>query len=334
MFTDEAEIYVESGKGGPGKVSFLHEKYREFGGPDGGDGGDGGDVIIRVRSNLRSLHYPRMKRNFKAKNGEVGGKRNKHGSNGEDVVIEVPPGTLVRLQEDDQILCDLDEKNPEFVVAKGGKGGKGNAQFATSVNQAPRKAQPGLPGEGYQLKLELKLIADAGLVGFPNAGKSTLLAALTKAKPKIAPYPFTTLHPNLGVVHLSYYENFIVADIPGLIEGAHEGVGLGIQFLKHIERTKILIFVMDINEHDPKKQYEQLVHELKGYDEHLLEKKQVILANKIDLIDKELQEEFVLDFKKGFPGDIPVFTTSGYTHIGLETLKKKIYQLIQDSSTP
>lgn len=328
MFTDEVIITVESGKGGAGLVSFLHEKYREFGGPDGGDGGKGGDVIIRTRKNLRSLDYAKMKKNFKAKPGQNGQKRNKSGAKGKDEIIEVPIGTMIKRADDDTLLVDLTENNQEYLAAKGGKGGKGNAQFVSSVNQAPRYAQPGLPGEKYILKLELKLIADVGLVGFPNAGKSTLLAAMTKANPKIAPYPFTTLYPNLGVVHMDYHHSFIIADIPGLIEGAHQGVGLGIRFLKHIERTKIIVFVLDVSEGEVHLQYNKLMDEMQSYSAELLSKKRIVLLNKMDTIEPDSHPSFLETVKETLPEDLPLFLTSGATHLGLKPLQNSLYQLI------
>lgn len=283
MFFDTAQIHVQAGKGGDGAVAFRREKYVPFGGPSGGDGGRGGDVILVVEPTLNTLSAFRHQRKFKAGNGENGRGKNQTGANGADVRIPVPPGTVVRDADTGDVLADLTAANTEFVVARGGAPGQGNARFATPTNQAPRLATNGLPGEARTLDLELKLIADVGLVGLPNAGKSTLLAATTAARPKIADYPFTTLQPNLGVVDLDRETSFVMADIPGLIEGASLGKGLGHEFLRHIERTRVLIHVLDGSQPDPIKDFETINAELAVFGHGLADKPQIVAVNKIDL---------------------------------------------------
>jgi GTP-binding protein len=285
-FIDEAMITVESGHGGSGCVSFRREKFIPYGGPDGGDGGKGGDVIIHVTSRKRTLNHFRFKRIFKAKNGSGGAGQQKTGKKGEDLVIEVPPGTVVTDQVTGLVIKDFTAADENFLIAKGGRGGQGNARFKSSTHQTPRFAQPGEPGETLSLKLELKLLADVGIIGLPNAGKSTLVDAISSANPKIGSYPFTTLTPNLGVVTSDWGEPFVVADIPGLIEGAHAGVGLGIQFLKHIERTRILVHLVDassIDPMDPLKDYRTINKELSLYKQQLADKPQIVVLNKMDL---------------------------------------------------
>lgn len=283
MFIDEATIFVKAGKGGDGIVHFRREKYVPFGGPDGGDGGKGGDVILEVNPSLNTLYHFRQKKTYKAQDGAPGGKQNMTGKSGEDLIIQVPPGTLVYNADSGELLGDLTEKGQRLVVARGGRGGRGNTHFATPVRQAPRIAEKGEPAEEIRLRLELKLIADVGIVGVPNAGKSTLLARVTNAKPKIAPYPFTTLEPNLGVVVLDDEVSFIMADVPGLIEGAHRGVGLGVDFLKHVQRTKVLIHLLDGLSEDPLADFHQINSEMALFDPHLRKKPQVVAINKIDL---------------------------------------------------
>jgi GTP-binding protein len=285
-FFDEAFITVQSGNGGRGCVSFRREKFIPRGGPDGGDGGKGGDVILKSTSQRRTLFPFRFKREFKAKNGGHGQGRRKTGKNGEDLIIEIPPGTLIKDAETNDLLKDFSQADESFIVAKGGRGGQGNYRFKTSTHRAPRFAQPGESGQFLKLKLELKLIADVGLIGLPNAGKSTLISAISSATPKIADYPFTTLTPNLGVVRTGWGTPFVVADIPGLIEGAHKGAGLGIQFLRHIERTQILVHLIDtsaIDPQDPLAGYETINGELAGYSAQLAEKPQILVLNKMDL---------------------------------------------------
>jgi len=284
MFIDYVEIRVKAGKGGNGCTSFRREKYVPKGGPDGGDGGDGGDVIIEVDPHMTTLLDFRYVKHYKAKNGGDGKGASKHGKRGEDVWIKVPPGTIVKDIETKRILVDLTKEDQIYVGAKGGKGGKGNASFKSPTHQAPRKSEPGTKGEEKKLSLELKLLADVGVVGHPNVGKSTLLAKLSSARPKIADYPFTTLSPNLGMVMLNESKSFVLADIPGLIEGAHKGKGLGLQFLKHIQRTKLLLYLLDVTSPDMKRDYEALQNEIKLFDPQLLKCPRVIAINKIDLL--------------------------------------------------
>jgi len=284
MFIDYAEIEVTAGNGGNGVVAFRREKYVPKGGPSGGNGGFGGSVIIKAHHNLTTLIDFKHKKKFKAENGDPGGSSLKDGKYGSDLIINVPVGTIIKDQETKKIIYDLKSDQSEFVIAKGGKGGKGNSNFATSTNQAPRKALPGKVGESKKIILELKLIADVGLVGFPNAGKSTFISSISDAKPKIADYPFTTVEPNLGIVNYKEFKSFIVADIPGIIEGAHIGKGLGIKFLRHIERTKILLFMIEITSESYSKDFKVLFNELKNYSKVLSEKQIVIGLSKADLI--------------------------------------------------
>jgi len=283
MFIDYVEIKVKAGKGGNGCTSFRREKYVPKGGPDGGDGGDGGDVIIKVDPHMTTLLDFRYVKHYKAKNGEEGKGASKHGKRGGDVWIKVPPGTIVKDVETKKILVDLTKEEQIYVVAKGGKGGKGNARFKSPTHQAPRRSEPGAKGEEKKLSLELKLLADVGVVGQPNVGKSTLLAKLSSARPKIADYPFTTLSPNLGMVRLNETKSFVLADIPGLVEGAHEGKGLGLQFLKHIQRTKLLLYLLDVTSPDVRGDYEALQNEIKLFDPQLFRRPRVVAINKIDL---------------------------------------------------
>ncbi len=285
MFIDQARIFVKAGDGGTGHCSFRREKFAPFGGPNGGDGGDGGDVVLLASNRVSTLLDLRYQRHYEATPGERGLKSNRHGRTGPDVVIPVPVGTLVKAEDTGDIIADLIAEGQTAIVARGGKGGKGNARFATSTNRAPRQFEPGTPGEERWLILELKLLADVGLVGFPNAGKSTLISAISSAHPEIASYPFTTLRPHLGVVEWMEHSSFVVADIPGLIEGAHEGKGLGIQFLRHIQRTAFLLYLVDISEwitEDPIVTFETLKNELQAYDPELLERPSAIVATKID----------------------------------------------------
>lgn len=286
MFIDYAEIEVSAGHGGPGAISFRHEKYVPKGGPDGGNGGRGGNVIFRADSNLATLLDFRYKKVYRAENGQPGQGGLKTGRDGEDIVIRVPVGTLISNLETGQPVADLSQEGKEVLVARGGIGGRGNAQFKSSVNQAPRHADKGRPGETVKIALELKLLADVGLVGLPNAGKSTLLSRLSDARPKIADYPFTTLVPNLGIVRLREFKSFVLADIPGIIEGAAEGKGLGIQFLKHIQRTRVIIYLIDIfTADDIDKTLEILKNELYQFDRELLKRPHLVVLNKIDLMD-------------------------------------------------
>jgi GTP-binding protein len=290
MFIDEAVIQIRSGSGGDGAVHFRREKYVPFGGPDGGDGGKGGDVILEVRPTLNTLSAFRHKTRFKADDGAPGAKQNMSGRSGADLVIPVPPGTIITNQVSGDTLGDLLEAGQRFTAARGGRGGRGNSRFATATNQAPRIGERGEPGEEFTLRLELRLIADIGIVGAPNAGKSTLLAAVTNAKPKIAAYPFTTLEPNLGVAELDDETNLVLADIPGLIEGAHQGIGLGHDFLRHIQRTRVLIHLLDGLAEDPLLDFAQINSELALFDPELGRKPQVVALNKID--QPEAQEKW------------------------------------------
>lgn len=297
MFVDQVRIYARAGDGGNGCRSFRREKFIPRGGPDGGDGGDGGNVIFTVNPRLNTLLDYRYQQHLDAGRGEHGSGRKKSGRRGDDLEIPVPPGTLVKDAETGEILADLIRPEQRVVVLKGGRGGWGNARFATPVNRAPERAEPGKPGQERRLELELKLIADVGLVGHPNAGKSTLLSRVSSAHPKIADYPFTTLQPNLGIVKHTDYDSFVLADIPGLIEGAHEGKGLGFQFLRHIERTRILVFLIDVSSPNPTRDLEILQSELRHYSPQLLAKPAMLVASKIDLLPPETRTGFYLGGK-------------------------------------
>ena len=326
-FIDEATIAVQSGNGGAGCVSFRRERFVPRGGPDGGDGGKGGDVVLKTTDRKRTLYDFRFKRHFNAENGRPGGGRQKTGRNGKDIVIELPAGAVVRDAETGAVLTDLAEADVAYVAAMGGRGGQGNRRFTTSTNRAPRFAQPGEPGQALTLHLELKLIADVGLVGLPNAGKSTLIQAVTAATPKIADYPFTTLSPNLGVVRTAWSEPFVMADIPGLIEGAHEGAGLGIRFLRHIERTRILVHLIDapeIDPDDPLSVYRAVNRELALYKETLIRKPQLVVLNKMDRSGADVAAEL---FREA-AGDMPVLTISAVTGQGLDDLVSRIVKLL------
>lgn len=297
-FLDRAKVQVSAGKGGDGMVAFRREKYVPDGGPAGGDGGKGGDVIFQVDEGLHTLIDFRYKRHFKAKNGENGKSKSMYGANAPDLTVKVPGGTIIKNESTGQVIADLIEHGQSVVVAKGGRGGRGNIRFATHKNPAPSIAENGEPGEEYEISLELKVLADVGLIGFPSVGKSTLLSIISNAKPKIADYQFTTLEPNLGVVKLDYGEEFVVADMPGLIEGASQGVGLGINFLRHIERTKVLLHVIDMaatHGRDPFEDYTVIMNELKSYHERLLERPMIIVANKMD---QAIASENLIEFKK------------------------------------
>lgn len=323
MFADRAKIYIRSGKGGDGHVSFRRELYVPNGGPDGGDGGRGGDVIFEIDEGLNTLADYRHRRKYVAKDGEQGGKRRCHGKNAEDIILKVPEGTIIKEAESDKIIADMSGDNRRQVILKGGKGGLGNQHFATSTMQIPKYAQPGQPAQELWVKLELKVIADVGLIGFPNVGKSTLLSRVTNANPKIANYYFTTINPNLGVVDIDGADGFVIADIPGLIEGASEGVGLGHEFLRHIERTKMMIHVVDAAStegRDPIDDIYKINAELKAYNEDIAKRPQVIAANKIDAIYSE-DEDPVERIRKEFePQGIKVFAISGVSGEGIREL--------------
>ncbi len=330
MFLDSARIIVKAGNGGNGVVSFRREKYIPAGGPDGGDGGKGGDVIFEADGNLRTLTDFRYKKKFAAQPGADGSGAKKSGRDGEDITIRVPAGTIIKNAQTGKILADLIVKGDRKVIARGGRGGKGNQHFATPVRQAPAFAKSGLPGEELTLDIELKLIADVGLVGFPNTGKSTLLSVVSEARPKIADYHFTTLEPNLGVVRTRYGDSFVMADIPGLIEGAHQGTGLGHEFLKHIERTRLIIHVIDIagvEGRDPAEDYHTINNELRQYSSVLAEKPQIIAANKNDVSGAhENLERFI-----GLLGNqgIDVYPISAVTGEGVDNLIVKAYELLK-----
>ena len=328
MFIDHAKIYVKAGDGGNGCVSFHTEKYVTNGGPDGGDGGKGGDVVFVATSKISTLQSFRFKHKFVAKNGEKGMNRKMYGKGGEDLKIAVPVGTIIKDIDTDRIIADLSEDGQEVIVAKGGKGGLGNMHYANAVRQAPRFARAGIPGEEKNLSIELKLIADVGLVGYPNAGKSTLLSVMTKAKPKIADYPFTTLEPVLGVVQ-DFDTSFVIADIPGLIDNAHEGAGLGHDFLRHIERTRLLIHVVDVSSadgRDPIDDFKSINEELKLFNEQLASRPQVVVANKSDMASEEEVEIFVDAVKE--MGYEDVFVTSGAAMIGIKPLIDRVSELV------
>jgi GTPase len=330
QFIDLATITVHAGDGGKGMVSFRREKFVPKGGPDGGTGGKGGDVIVRATKHLNTLLDFRYNRQYKADNGANGQNANKSGKNGKDIILEVPCGTIVRNIVSDEIIADLLHYGDSTIVAHGGRGGKGNAEFATPTNQTPRFAQPGDPGEEITIQLELKLLADVGLVGFPNAGKSTLIAGISAAKPKIADYPFTTLVPNLGIVRYKEYKSFTVADIPGLIEGAHLGKGLGIQFLRHIERTKVLVFLIECFSEEPIREYEILLQELELYNPSLLKKPRLVALTKIDTLDAASRKKLE---KLKFGKKIPVRQISAVSHDGIDELVETLWKFVEIANT-
>jgi GTP-binding protein len=326
-FIDEVTITVVAGRGGSGCVSFRREKYVPRGGPDGGNGGKGGSVILEASERKHSLLDFRYRNLFRAEHGKNGSGGNRQGRSGEDLVVEVPIGTVVKNSEDGEIVADLTEAGQRSIAAKGGRGGKGNAHFVSSTHRTPRFAQEGQPGEEHILRLELKLIADVGLVGLPNAGKSTLVSAVSAARPKIADYPFTTLSPNLGVVQYDDAPPFVIADVPGLIEGAHRGAGLGLRFLKHIERTRLLVHVIDISRlppDDPIEPFKQIEHELESYSEDLRKKRRIIVLNKTDLLDDRHEVSRIERCYRelGFP----VFPVSSLKREGLRELVRFLVQ--------
>jgi len=324
MFIDYAKIFISSGKGGNGAVAFRREKYVPKGGPAGGNGGCGGNIIFLADRNLNTLLDFQYKRKYAAESGEPGGTSLKDGRNGKDIIIKVPVGTLVKDAETEKILFDLDEDGKRIIAAKGGKGGKGNSNFATPTKQAPRYAEPGKPGDEKYVVLELKLIADIGLVGFPNAGKSTLISTISAARPKIADYPFTTLEPNLGIVKYKEYKSFTVADIPGIIEGAHEGKGLGHKFLRHIERTKILLLLIDITSEDFAGDYKTLITELKKYSKTLSAKEKIVALTKADLLTTDELKDKKYKKIKGFTGKINIISSA--SNLGIEKLLDVLWE--------
>ncbi|MBD5527906.1 MAG: GTPase ObgE [Lachnospiraceae bacterium] len=332
MFADRATIYVKSGKGGDGHVSFRREKYVPNGGPDGGDGGHGGDVIFRVDEGMNTLADYRHVRKYRAEDGETGGKRNCHGKNGQNIVLKVPSGTVIKEAETGKVIADMSGDTREVVLLKGGRGGNGNQHYATSTMQAPKYAQPGQPAQELMLLLELKVIADVGLVGFPNVGKSTLLSRVTNAQPKIANYHFTTLSPNLGVVDLENARGFVIADIPGLIEGASQGAGLGHEFLRHIERTKVIIHIVDAagtEGRDPIADIYAINKELESYNADIGKRPQVIAANKIDAIYSVEESDPLAALKAEFePKGIPVYPISAISGQGLKELLYHVREML------
>nr|MBS0037233.1 GTPase ObgE [Saprospiraceae bacterium] len=324
-FIDHIRIDCKSGSGGPGSVHFRREKYVPRGGPDGGDGGRGGHIILRGNDQLWTLLHLRYKRHIKAEHGESGGGSRSTGADGEDVVIEVPLGTVAKDAETEKMLLEITSHGQEEILLEGGKGGLGNAHFKSPVNQTPRYAQPGIPGKEARILLELKLLADVGLVGFPNAGKSTLLSVLSAAKPKIANYPFTTLTPNLGMVFYRDSRSFVMADIPGIIEGAHAGKGLGLRFLRHIERNSLLLFLVPGDSDQVLVEYRTLLKELEKYSPELLDKPRLLVISKSDLLDEELKNWIEAEI----PSDINCHFISSVAHQGLDELKDKIWGLLK-----
>lgn len=328
MFIDYSKIFIKAGDGGNGAVAFRREKYVPKGGPAGGNGGRGGNVIFVADQNLNTLLDFRYRKHYKAENGQTGGSSLKDGRNGKDIIIKVPVGTLIKDANTEEVLFDLDENGKEFIAAKGGKGGKGNSNFATPTNQTPRYAENGKPGEEREVILELKLIADVGLVGFPNAGKSTLISTISEAKPKIADYPFTTLEPNLGIVRYKDYKTFTVADIPGIIEGAHQGKGLGLKFLRHIERTKILLIMIDITSEDYQNDFKTLINELNSYSKVLSKKKKLLAFSKADLVDEKELKKVTKRKIKGYTGNILVFSAA--TNYNIPQLIDELWKELND----
>ena len=325
-FVDYVKINVSSGKGGKGSTHLRREKYVAKGGPDGGDGGRGGHIIIRGNSQHWTLYHLKFKRHFKAEKGNDGGKNRITGSDGKDIFIDVPLGTVVKSSLDEKIIFEITDDGEEKIICRGGKGGRGNWHFKSSTNQTPRYAQPGLPNEEIQITLELKVLADVGLVGFPNAGKSTLLSVITDAKPKIADYEFTTLKPNLGIVKYRDFKTFIMADIPGIIEGASDGRGLGHYFLRHIERNSTLLFMIPSDSDDIVKSYDILLNELKKYNPEMLDKTRLIAITKSDLLDDELIKEITSEIRDKIEEDF-IFISS-ISRLGLANLKDKIWKML------
>ncbi|WP_027724702.1 GTPase ObgE [Tuberibacillus calidus] len=332
MFVDQVNVYVKGGDGGNGMVAFRREKYVPMGGPAGGDGGKGGDVIFEVDEGLRTLMDFRYQKHFKAPRGENGGPKNQHGRNAKDLIVRVPPGTVVYDRETNEMICDLTEHGRRAVIAKGGRGGRGNTRFATPANPAPHHAENGEPGEEREIRIELKLLADVGLVGFPSVGKSTLLSVVSSAKPKVADYHFTTIVPNLGVVALDDDRSFVIADLPGLIEGAHLGAGLGHQFLRHIERTRVIIHVIDmasVEGRDPYDDYVKINDELRQYEWRLMERPQVIAANKMDLPGAEANLKAFKEKLRENHQEVDIFPISAASKQGLKPLLYHVADLLE-----
>ena len=328
-FVDYVKIHVTSGNGGKGSAHLRREKYVAKGGPDGGDGGRGGHIILKGNKNLWTLHQFKFKQHFKAGHGENGGKSRSTGANGKDEIIEVPLGTVVRDSDTNELLQEITEHDKQTVVLEGGLGGRGNWHFKSATNQTPRYAQPGISGLQKKITLELKVLADVGLVGFPNAGKSTLLSVLSSAKPKIADYEFTTLKPNLGIVPYRDFKSFMMADIPGIIEGAAEGKGLGHYFLRHIERNSVLLFLIPADSKDISKEYDILLNELTKYNPELLDKARIVAISKSDMLDEELMDEMSKELERDF-SDIPFLFISSVAQYGLEKLKDLLWTAINN----
>ncbi|MBO6480484.1 MAG: GTPase ObgE [Pelagibacteraceae bacterium] len=322
-FLDQAKIYIKAGDGGAGSASFRREKYIEFGGPDGGDGGNGGSIILESEGNLNTLIDFRYRQHFKAETGKSGSKKNKTGAGGKDLILKVPVGTQIYEEDNNTLIYDLTKNKERFVVATGGKGGLGNTRFKSSTNRTPRKKTDGKKGEEFWIWLQLKVIADVGIIGLPNAGKSSFLSKCTKAKPKIANYPFTTINPNLGVLNINHKE-IVLADIPGLIEGSHKGIGLGDKFLRHIERCKTLIHLIDISEKDILGNYLKIKNELSKYDKKILKKTEIIIFNKLDLIDMDSITKKLENFRKKIKKNFEI--TSLLSGQNFEKIKKIIYK--------
>ncbi|MEL6614328.1 MAG: GTPase ObgE [Bacteroidota bacterium] len=327
-FVDYVTITVRSGRGGAGSAHFRRAKYEPKGGPDGGDGGNGGSVLLEGDPSLYTLLDLRYNRHHKAEHGQPGQGAQKSGKSGDDIVLRVPLGTVAKDSETDEVLGEITEEGEQIVLARGGLGGRGNVHFKSSTRQAPQYAQPGTEGEEREVTLELKLLADVGLVGFPNAGKSTLVSALSAAKPKIADYPFTTLEPSLGMVYLGDWRSFVIADIPGLIEGASEGRGLGIRFLKHVERNAVLLFCIPADAEAPAEAYSTLLGELEAFEPSLLRKPRLIALTKMDIVGPELADEWVAEVRKGLPEDIEVVPISSVARRGLEALNEALWARI------
>ncbi|MDA0683699.1 MAG: GTPase ObgE [Bacteroidetes bacterium] len=330
-FVDYVTITVRSGKGGAGSVSFRRAKYEPNGGPDGGNGGAGGSVRLIADSQLYTLLDHRYNRHHFAEGGHNGSSNNKTGKDGDDIILKVPVGTLVKDTDTDELLGELLVEGDELTLAQGGRGGKGNTFFKTSTHQTPRHAQPGDPEIERNVTMELKLLADVGLVGFPNAGKSTLVASISAARPKVADYPFTTLEPSLGVVALESYESFVIADIPGIIEGAHEGKGLGIQFLKHIERNAVLLFVIPVTSENVSAEYATLLGELEAFNADMLTKPRMIGLSKMDLIPRDEQKEWIQDARSGIPNDVKLMAFSSVSRQALEELKRELWENVKNA---
>ncbi|GLB53308.1 GTPase Obg [Neptunitalea chrysea] len=331
-FTDYVKIYAQSGNGGKGSVHLHREKYIDKGGPDGGDGGRGGHVIVRGNENLWTLIHFKFQRHFRGGHGEHGGSSRSTGADGQDTYLEVPLGTIIKDIETEEVLFEITEHNQEQILLDGGKGGLGNWNFRSSTNQTPRYAQPGIPGKEGTYLLELKILADVGLVGFPNAGKSTLLSVITSAKPKIADYPFTTLKPNLGIVEYRNFQSFVMADIPGIIEGAAEGKGLGHYFLRHIERNSTLLFLVPADADNIAKEYLILLNELKKYNAELLDKERLVVVSKSDLLDDELMTELKAELDETLKG-VPYMFISSVTQQHIVELKDKLWQMLNAEKT-